>query len=93
MQRSSAVITVNGIDRVGIISTVSSILSKNNVNVANITQTIMQDFFTMVMMVDISEMTCDFETLSIELETAGEELGVQVRIQHEAIFNSMHRLS
>jgi len=92
MQKANAVITVNGQDKVGIISTVSGILSKHNVNIANITQTIMQSFFTMVMMVDISEMTTDFETLSKELEAAGEELGLQIRIQHEAIFNSMHRL-
>ena len=92
MQKANAVITVNGQDKVGIISTVSGILSEHNVNIANITQTIMQSFFTMVMMVDISEMTTDFETLSKELEAAGEELGLQIRIQHEAIFNSMHRL-
>ena len=92
MQKANAVITVNGQDKVGIISTVSGILSKRNVNIVNITQTIMQSFFTMVMMVDISEMTTDFETLSKELEVAGEELGLQIRIQHEAIFNSMHRL-
>ena len=92
MQKTNAVITVNGQDRVGIISTVSGILSKNNVNIADVTQTIMQSFFTMVMMVDISEMTTDFETLAKELDAAGAELGVQVRIQHEAIFNSMHRL-
>ena len=92
MQKANAVITVNGQDKVGIISTVSGILSKRNVNIVNITQTIMQSFFTMVMMVDISEMTTDFETLSKELEAAGAELGLQIRIQHEAIFNSMHRL-
>jgi len=92
MQKANAVITVNGQDRVGIISTVSTILSKNNVNIADVTQTIMQSFFTMVMMVDISEMTTDFESLAKELDLAGQELGVQVRIQHEAIFNSMHRL-
>ncbi|MCL2438370.1 MAG: ACT domain-containing protein [Coriobacteriia bacterium] len=92
MQKTNAVITVNGQDKVGIISTVSGILSKNNVNIANITQTIMQSFFTMVMMVDISEMSTDFEALTKELEIAGEDLGVQIRIQHEAIFNSMHRL-
>ncbi|MCL2403752.1 MAG: ACT domain-containing protein [Coriobacteriia bacterium] len=92
MQKTSAVITVNGQDKVGIISTVSSTLSENNVNIVNITQTIMQSFFTMVMMVDISEMNTDFEALAKELEAAGDELGIQVRIQHEAIFNSMHRL-
>jgi len=92
MQKANAVITVNGKDRVGIISTVSSILCAQSINIENITQTIMQGFFTMVMMVDISEASCDFESLSKELEAAGIEMGVQVRIQHEAIFNSMHRL-
>lgn len=92
MQKSNAVITVSGQDRVGIISAVSTVLTNNNVNIENVTQSILQSFFTMVMMVDISEMTTDFESLSKELEDVGKEIGMQVRIQHEAIFNSMHRL-
>lgn len=92
MQKANAVITVMGEDKVGIIARVSSILSDKNVNIVNITQTIMQSFFTMVMMVDISEVNTDFELLAKDLEVAGEDLGVQIRVQHEAIFNSMHRL-
>ena len=92
MRRSNAVITVNGLDRVGIISTVSAILSSHKVNIENITQTIMDSFFTMVMMVDMSKMDTDFEALAGELEAAEEALGLQIRIQHEAIFSAMHRL-
>lgn len=92
MHKSNAVITVSGQDRVGIISAVSTVLTNSNVNIENVTQSILQSFFTMVMMVDISEMTTDFETLSKELDEVGRTVGMQVRIQHEAIFNSMHRL-
>ena len=91
-QSQSAVISVLGYDRIGIISTVSTILSMRKVNIENITQTIMDSFFTMVMMVDLSQMETDFESLSAELEVAGDQMGVKVRIQHEDIFNSMHRL-
>jgi len=92
VHKSNAVITVSGQDRVGIISAVSTVLTNSNVNIENVTQSILQSFFTMVMMVDISEMTTDFETLSKELDEVGRTVGMQVRIQHEAIFNSMHRL-
>ncbi|NLY42530.1 MAG: ACT domain-containing protein [Clostridiaceae bacterium] len=87
-----AVITVIGKDRVGIIAAISSILANCNVNILDISQTIMQDMFTMIMMVDISKMCTDFSTLSDRLENKGKELGLSVRIQHEDIFNSMHRI-
>ena len=87
-----AVITVIGKDRVGIIAGVSNILAQCNVNILDISQTIMQDLFTMIMLVDISRSCTDFTELSSNLETKGKELGVVIQIQHEDIFNSMHRI-
>jgi len=87
-----AVITVMGKDRVGIIAGVSNILADTNVNILDITQTIMQDVFTMITLVDISNCNIPFENLSKRLENKGVELGLRIQIQHEDIFNSMHRI-
>ncbi len=87
-----AVITVIGKDKVGIIAGISSILADCNVNILDISQTIMQDIFTMIMLVDISESCKDFSDLSEQLEQKGKEIGITIQIQHENIFNSMHRI-
>jgi ACT domain-containing protein len=87
-----AVLTVIGKDQVGIIANVSNILANCNVNILDITQTIMQDIFTMIMLVDISKLSKSFHDLSEQLEEKGKEMGLSVRIQHEDIFNSMHRI-
>lgn len=87
-----AIITVIGKDRVGIIAAVSKVLADCNVNILDISQTIMQDMFTMIMLADISGSTVPFDALSGSLESQGRELGLNVRIQHEDIFNSMHRI-
>jgi ACT domain-containing protein len=87
-----AVITVIGKDRVGIIAGISNILSDGNVNILDISQTIMQDLFTMIMLVDISKASDDFSVLSSKLEDKGHDLGLIVKIQHEDLFNSMHRI-
>jgi len=87
-----AIITVLGKDRVGIIASVSAILAECNVNILDISQTIMQDIFTMIMSVDITNSTSDIGSLSSVLEAKGNELGVEIKIQHEDIFNSMHRI-
>lgn len=90
--KSKAVITVIGKDRVGIIYSVSDILAKANINILDISQTIMQNIFTMIMLVDIGESKINFSEISKELEDLGEKLGLSIRIQHEDIFNSMHRI-
>ena len=87
-----AVITVIGNDRVGIIAGVSNILAESNVNILDITQTIMQDVFTMITLVDISKCNIPFGGLSEKLENKGVEMGLKIQIQHEDIFNSMHRI-
>ena len=87
-----AVITVIGHDNVGIIARVSALLSESNVNILDITQTIMQDIFTMVMITDVSDANIKFTDLVDKLEALGKEMGVEIRCQHEDIFNSMHKI-
>lgn len=87
-----AIITVVGHDKVGIIFKVSEILAKNNINILDISQTIMQNMFTMIMLVDVSGASVSFDKISGILDTLGTELGLSIKIQHENIFNSMHRI-
>ncbi len=87
-----AVITVIGKDTVGIIARVCTYLSENGVNIEDISQTVLQDYFTMMMIVDISRSEKGFDELSAELSGVGEGIGVSVRMQHEDIFNIMHRV-
>lgn len=86
-----AIVTVIGKDKVGIIAKVSAALSDMNVNVEDISQTIMQDYFVMMMLVDVSAAT-NFADVSESLNKLGEKVGVSIRIQHEDIFNAMHRI-
>lgn len=87
-----AFITVIGNDKVGIIYGIASVLKDVEVNILDISQTLLQNYFTMIMLVDISKCTVDFSTLSKQLGKCGEELGVSIKIQQEAIFNSMHKI-
>lgn len=87
-----AVVTVMGVDKTGIIAKVSTCLSENNVNILDINQTIMQNIFTMVMLVDIKDAKSDYSYITKELEKIGVEIGVEIRIQREDIFHSMHRI-
>jgi len=87
-----AVITVIGCDRIGIMAAITGILAKANVNILDISQTIMQELFTMIMLVDISKMNVEFSEMSDMLARAGKELGLDVRFRREEIFTSMHRI-
>lgn len=87
-----AVITVLGCDKVGIIAGVSNILADSNANIVDISQTTMEDIFTMIMMVDISNINVDFSELKDLLQKKGHELGLEIRTQREEIFKSMHRI-
>ena len=87
-----AVITVIGHDKVGIIARVSALLSESNVNILDITQTIMQDIFTMVMITDVANANIKFTDLVDKLDNLGREMGLEIRCQHEDIFNSMHKI-
>ncbi|GBF36540.1 ACT domain-containing protein [Methanofervidicoccus abyssi] len=86
------VITVTGRDKVGIVAKIASTLAENNVNILDIRQSIMEDLFTMIMLVDISKSKSEFEELIKELHAVGEEIGVKVIVQHENIFKYMHRI-
>ena len=87
-----AIVTVLGKDRVGIMSMVCALLAQHNVNILDISQTILQDYFTMVMLVDTT--ACDKSIVEISqlLEDAGSERNLSIRIQREDIFNAMHRI-
>lgn len=87
-----AIVTVIGVDKTGIIAATSGLLAENDINILDITQTILQDMFTMVMLVDIEKSKIAFGELLQQMEKLGEELGVEIRIQHEDIFKSMHRI-
>lgn len=87
-----AIVTVVGHDRVGIIAAVSTCLSQHGVNILDITQTILQDYFTMIMLTDVANATVPFEELVRVLDQIAQELEMTIRIQHEDIFDSMHRV-
>lgn len=87
-----AVITVIGNDKIGIIAKVTSILAKHSVNILDISQTILHNYFTMIMIVDLSEMNVNFEELSTYLSKIGEEIQLSIKIQHQDIFNTMHKI-
>ena len=87
-----AIVTVIGKDRVGIIADVSRILAERGVNVLDISQTVLQEYFTMIMLVDASACTVPFAELTALLRSGGEELGLEIRAQREDIFNAMHKI-
>lgn len=87
-----AIVTVIGKDRVGITAAVCSLLAQHNINILDITQTVLQEFFTMVMLVDTSACQQSVGDMSDILEQAGKEQELSIRIQREDIFNAMHRI-
>ena len=87
-----AVVTVVGKDRVGIIADVCAALASYNVNILDISQTVMQDFFTMTMLIDLSVCEKAFAEVSDSLDAKGKEMGLIIRIQREDIFDRMHRI-
>ncbi len=87
-----AVITVIGKDMVGILAKVSTVCAENGVNVLEVTQSILQEMFAMIMMVDISKCTIPFSDLADQLTQMGEDMNLRIHVMHEDIFNSMHRI-
>ena len=87
-----AVVTVIGKDKKGIIAKVSNILFENDVNILDISQTIMQDMFTMIMLVDFESKSTSLKDIVDKLEVAEKELGLSIHVQREEIFTSMHRI-
>lgn len=86
------IITVLGKDQVGIIAKVCTFLAEESVNILDISQTIVSGYFNMMMIVDLSKAGKDFETLENGLRELGEKIGVDIRLQREDIFKSMHRI-
>ena len=87
-----AIVTVIGKDRVGIIAEVSQLLAGHGVNVLDISQTVLQGYFNMIMLVDATACDVPFAQLSDVLRAAGEERELQIRAQREEVFNTMHRI-
>lgn len=87
-----AVLTVIGKDMVGILAGVSAICADSDINITEVTQSILQDLFAMIMLVDISGSSITFTEFSDRLAAFGKERGLSVNVMHEDIFNSMHRI-
>lgn len=87
-----AVITVIGKDAVGILASVSAVCAKNQVNITDVTQSVQQDVFAMIMMADISGCSVQFSDFVDQMEQLGDETGMTIHVTHEDLFNSMHRI-
>jgi len=87
-----AIVTVTGKDQVGIIAKVCTLLAQHNVNVLDISQTVLQEYFNMIMLVDVSAISLSFADLAGQLETEGEQMSLSIRAQREELFNAMHRI-
>ena len=92
MEKKKVIITVLGKDTVGIIAKVCTYLSENGINILDISQTVVSEYFNMIMIVDLSKSNTEFATLAADLENVGKDLGVAVKCQREEIFEMMHRI-
>lgn len=88
----NAILTVVGKDKVGIIAAVSAALAKLNINILDINQTVMKEYFTMIMLVDAGQANVGFDEIKRALSQLSAEIGLEIRIQRDEIFNSMHRI-
>ena len=87
-----AILTTIGKDKTGIIAGVSSYLAQNDINIVDVSQTIMDGYFTMMMMVDVDDDAGDFEKLTQELDALGTKLGVDINIRNQEMYDAMHQL-
>lgn len=87
-----SILTIIGEDKVGIIARVSAVLAKANINILDLDQTVMREYFTMIMLVDMSLMTISFEELRESLDAVEKEVGLSIRVQREEIFKKMHEI-
>ena len=86
------VVSVIGKDAVGIIADVSAVCNECNANIVDITQSVLQDMFVMVMLTEIKDINCSFAEFSDKMKKLGQENNLDIRVMHEDIFNSMHRI-
>lgn len=87
-----AFITVIGKDTVGILAKVSAVCAESGINITEVTQSVLQDMFAMIMLTEITESSLSFEQIASRLEKLGKETGLKIHIMHEDLFNSMHRI-
>lgn len=87
-----AVVTVVGKDKTGIIAKISTYLAENNINILDISQTILGEYFTMITLVDLSAAKIKLADLAEECKSLGEKIGMSIHVQHEDVFNAMHNV-
>jgi len=92
MKKEQLIITTLGADKTGIVAGVSQVLAENNVNIEDISQTILQGYFAMIMIVDITNSKLSLKELKEQLDRKANEIGVKVLVQHENLFRRMHRI-
>jgi ACT domain-containing protein len=92
MDKELLFITVIGQDKKGIVARISGLLYESGVNIEDISQGIMEGYFVMTMAVDMREANRDLESLSVALQTLGDEMGMRIQIQHQNVFKMMHRI-
>jgi ACT domain-containing protein len=92
MTSTRFIITVIGIDKIGIVASITKVMADYNVNIVDISQTIMEDLFTMIMLAGVDSENFDLAAFQKAMVKKGEELGVEVRVQHEDAFRFMHRI-
>ena len=86
------IVTVIGVDRVGIIASVATLLAEANANIVDISQTTLKEFFTMIMMADVEHANVPFDEIKRRLNAKGDEMGLKIDAQHEDVFKYMHRV-
>ena len=91
-EKMRAVVTVTGKDKVGIIALTSNECARFGANIIDISQTVLKEYFAMIMFVEIDNINCDFSTFVADMKSIGEENGVDIRVMHEDIFNTMHNI-
>lgn len=91
-KQEKAVVTVYGLDSKGIISHVSTLLAEENVNILDISQTIVDNYFTMMMVVDVTDAACSLQEIADKCDSLGKKIGMTISCQHEDIFKYMHRI-
>jgi len=87
-----AIITVVGMDRPGIVAGVSTVLAENSINITDISQNYVREFFTMILIVDFEKSKATLKEVDEKLKVVGKKLGVQISTQHEDVFKAMHRI-
>ena len=87
-----AIVSVFGKDKIGIMCEVTSMCSKYNANIIDINQTIIEDYFAMIMVVDIDKLNCDFIDFVDKMSVTGEQKGLKIHVMHEEIFDMMHKI-